>query len=187
MTMPSLRFFVGAVLALAGLVDRAVAMTDFEVLLEKLARGEKTGHAIDAIAARPGTAVLAPERARLATFFAAPSVEGVLERLARDGGDFAGRTAAAIRANAPTSLKLTFHMLRRGASLTLAECLRQEYHAATNLFLRPDLKEGVRAAIIDKDRAPNWQPSGLAAVSDAEIATLMAPLTVEVPHALSFE
>ena len=102
-------------------------------------------------------------------------MEAVLERLARDGGDFARTASDAIRANAPTSLKLTLHLLRRGAGMTLPQCLQQEYDAAVQLFARPDLAEGVRAAVIDKDRNPSWQPSALAAVTDAEIAALSAP------------
>lgn len=168
----------------AGLADHAVAMADFDALLEKLAGGEKIGRAIDAVATKPASAALAPERARIAALFAATSVEGVLERLARDGSDFAGGAAAAIRANAPTAVKAAFRLLRQGASLTLAQCLQQEYRAAAWLHSRADLKEGVRAAVIDKDRAPKWQPSALAAVTDAGIA---AGLTAEVPDGLSFE
>ena len=168
----------------AGLADRAVAMADFDALLDRLARGEKISAAIDAVTARPAPAALAPERARIAAVFAASSVEGVLERLARDGSEFARTTAAAIRANAPTALKAAFALLRQGAALPLADCLRQEYRAAAWLHARPDLKEGVRAVVIDKDRAPKWQPSALAAVTDADIAALA---TVKGPPALTFE
>jgi enoyl-CoA hydratase len=166
-----------------GLVDRAVAMADFDTLLERLAAGEEPTRAIDAVATRPMPATLVAERARLAALFGAGSVEGVLERLARDGGDFARATAAAIRVHAPTSLKLAFQLVRRGASLTLQDCLRQEYSAAAHMLLRTDLKEGVRAALIDKDRNPKWQPSALAAVTDAQVAELLS----QVPPALSFE
>jgi enoyl-CoA hydratase len=167
----------------AGLADRAVGKADFEGLLDRLARGEKVERAIDAVAGQPALALLAPERARIAALFAASSVEGVLERLARDGGDFASAASAAIRANAPVAVKVAFHLVRQGASLTLAQCLSQEYRAAAHLHARPDLKEGVRAAVIDKDRAPKWQPSALAAVTGAEIAAL----TAEVPSAPAFE
>jgi enoyl-CoA hydratase len=159
----------------AGLVDHAVALADFDALLAKLAAGAEIARAIGGFAVKPAPAALAPHRRHIASLFAGASVEAILERLARDGGDFARGTAGAIRANAPTSLKLAFHLLRRGASLSLPECLVQEYAAATHLLRRPDLKEGVRAAIIDKDRAPRWQPSALAAVTESEIAALAAP------------
>ncbi len=159
----------------AGLATHTVARTDFDALIDRLARGEAPDRAVDVVAGRPGPAPLAAEGVRLAALFSASSVEGVLERLERDGGAFAQDAAAAIRANSPTSLKLCFHLLQRGAALALPQCLQQEYDAASRLFLRPDLKEGVRAAVIDKDRRPRWQPGSLAAVTEAEIATLAAP------------
>jgi enoyl-CoA hydratase len=154
----------------AGLADHAMPQADFDLLLEKLAAGQDIERTINALAVKPGAAVLAPQRKHLAALFAGASVEAILERLARDGSEFAQTAAAAIRANSPTSLKLAFHLLRRGAALPLADCLRQEYAAAAWLFARPDIREGVRAAIIDKDRMPRWQPSALAAVSDGDIA-----------------
>jgi enoyl-CoA hydratase len=157
----------------AGLADRAVALSDFELLLESLAGGEKVARAIDAVAGKPGPAPLMAERTRIATLFTAASVESVLERLVREDSAFARQAATAIRANSPTSLKLAFHLLYRGATLDLRQCLAQEYRAAAHLLARHDIQEGVRAALIDKDRAPKWQPSALAAVTEAGIAALM--------------
>jgi len=37
-----------------------------------------------------------------------------------------------------------------------------------------DFREGVRAALVDKDREPKWQPSSLAAVGDLD--KFFAPL-----------
>jgi len=165
------RIGCGDVIA-AGLADACVAASDFDALLETLAAGENIDAAIRAFRAKPPAAAL--DRQRIASLFAASSVEVVLERLARDGSDFARTAADAIRANAPTSLKLAFQLLRRGAGLTLPQCLQQEYEAAVQLFARPDLAEGVRAAVIDKDRNPQWQPAALAAVTDADIAALCA-------------
>ena len=110
---------------------------------------------------------------RIATLFTAASVESVLERLVREDSAFARQAVTAIRANSPTSLKLAFHLLYRGATLDLRQCLAQEYRAAAHLLARHDIQEGVRAALIDKDRAPKWQPSALAAVTEAGIAALM--------------
>jgi enoyl-CoA hydratase len=160
----------------AGLVTHGICLAQFDVLLEKLAAGEAAEQVIETFAIKSAPGPLASQRARLDTLFAASSVEAVLERLARDGGDFALGASNAIRANAPTSLKLALLLLRRGRDLSLRECLNQEYRAAVRLFTRPDFKEGVRAALIDKDRKPSWQPGTLAALSDAEIAGLAAPL-----------
>lgn len=169
LALTAARMGQGDVIA-AGLADRAVAMRDFAGLLEALARGDDIASALDAVTDKPGPAPLALERAHIAALFAAKSVEGVLERLAREDGAFARQAARAIRANAPTSLKLAFDLLRHGATLDLRQCLAQEYRAAAYLLTRHDLKEGVRAALIDKDRAPKWQPAALAAVTEADLA-----------------
>jgi enoyl-CoA hydratase len=41
----------------------------------------------------------------------------------------------------------------------LQECLVREYRAALQVFASDDFREGVRAAVIDKDRNPQWSPS----------------------------
>ena len=41
---------------------------------------------------------------------------------------------------------------------------------------RSDFLEGIRAAIIDKDRAPRWRHAGLAEVCAAEVEAMLAPL-----------
>jgi enoyl-CoA hydratase/carnithine racemase len=167
------RIGLGDVIA-AGLADQAVAAENFDAVLERVASGKTIEQALSGLTVKPPAAALAPEREHMASLFAAASVEAILERLARDGSVFARAAADAIRANSPTSLKLAFHLLRRGAGLSLKDCLAQEYAAATHLLRRPDIREGVRAAIIDKDRAPKWQPSALAAVSDGDIAQMTA-------------
>ncbi len=39
-----------------------------------------------------------------------------------------------------------------------------------------DFFEGVRALIVDKDNAPQWQPDTLAGVDDAMVESYFAPL-----------
>jgi enoyl-CoA hydratase len=56
--------------------------------------------------------------------------------------------------------------------------MRMEYRLTMRALERPDFYEGVRAAVIDKDQRPRWQPPALAGVSDAEIARYFAPLDV---------
>ena len=63
-------------------------------------------------------------------------------------------------------MKVTLAALRKAAGMTLAEVLEQDYRVAVALTERPDLKEGIRAQVIDKDRNPQWSPATLAEVSD---------------------
>jgi enoyl-CoA hydratase/carnithine racemase len=37
-------------------------------------------------------------------------------------------------------------------------CMAMEHELAAQCLAHPDLYEGIRAAIIDKDHQPQWQP-----------------------------
>ncbi|HEY4076718.1 MAG TPA: enoyl-CoA hydratase/isomerase family protein [Rhizomicrobium sp.] len=158
----------------AGLMTHAVDKGNFELVLGSLAHG---GGVEDAIAphahkAKPGP--LAPHRRRIETIFSAVSVEAILERLDRDGSDFARETAQTIRAKSPTSVKIVFRQIREGRNLDLKQCLAMEYRVAMRVLGGHDFREGVRAVLVDKDRNPKWQPSSLAAVGDTD--AFFAPL-----------
>ncbi|MEM6488056.1 MAG: enoyl-CoA hydratase/isomerase family protein [Pseudomonadota bacterium] len=107
------------------------------------------------------------DQASIDRCFAAGSVEGVLDRLAGLGTDWAEAQAAAIAAKSPTCTALTFRQLRAGATLDFAACMALEYRLARFCMTHPDFYEGVRAAIIDKDGRPAWSPATLAAVDPA--------------------
>lgn len=148
----------------AGLVTHAVNREDFETVLEGLARGDAPATVIKPLVRKVPAGVLAPHRRRIETIFSASSVEAILERLDRDGSDFAHETAQTIRTRSPTSLKLVYRQIRAAAHLDLKQCLAMEYRLALRVLSGHDFREGVRAALVDKDRSPRWQPSALAGV-----------------------
>jgi len=157
-----------------GLMTHAVDQTDFDAVVETLAEGRDFAPFVK----KPKPGALAAHRKRLATIFAAPSVEAILERLDRDGSDFAQATAQTIRLRSPTSLKLVFRQLRTARTLNLKDCLAMEFRLANRVLPAHDFREGVRAALIDKDRNPRWQPSSLAGVGDP--GAFFAPLQNEL-------
>ena len=55
-----------------------------------------------------------------------------------------------------------------------------EFRIASRILKGSDYYEGVRAAIIDKDRRPRWRPAAINAVSDAEIDPYFLPLADEL-------
>jgi enoyl-CoA hydratase len=85
-----------------------------------------------------------------------------------------------MRTKSPSSLKITREQMRRGAGLDFAECMRTEFRIVSRIVRGHDLYEGIRAVIIDKDQAPRWQPTTLAAVSAAEVERHFAPLAHEL-------
>jgi len=173
--LTGIRIGLGDALAL-GLVTHHVAQSDHAALIESLAKGAPAADAIAAVARAAPPVFMAGYRARIDAIFAASSVEAVLERLDRDGSEFAAQTARLIRTRAPTSLKLAFRLLREGKTLSLRECLKMEYRVGSRRVMSADFREGVRAVLVDKDGAPHWSPAELAAVKEAEIAGYFASL-----------
>lgn len=51
-----------------------------------------------------------------------------------------------------------------------------EYGMAVRCVALPNFIEGVRAAVVDKDRCPKWVPKRLEDIQDADVGQLFAPL-----------
>jgi enoyl-CoA hydratase len=62
----------------------------------------------------------------------------------------------------------------------IEDCLRQDYRLCTRFLAHPDLREGIRAAILDKDRSPQWDPPTLPQVDAASVERFFAPLDDEL-------
>ena len=102
--------------------------------------------------------------------YAAATVTEIVDRLAAHPSPAAQAAAKEIGAKSPTSLVVTLRSLRSAARMAgLREALDQEYRLSAALLRRPDLAEGIRAQIIDKDRRPRWNPATLAEVSPADV------------------
>ncbi|MFD7031618.1 enoyl-CoA hydratase/isomerase family protein [Streptomyces sp. NPDC059917] len=168
---------VGAADALlCGLADHFVPAA----LLPELAADLAAAPVADVL---PRYAVPAPEgelagqREWIDTCYAADTVEAIVERLFRHGDPGAKQTAETILAKSPTALKVTLASVRRARALgSLERVLEQEFRVSCVALRSPDLVEGIRAQVIDKDRTPHWSPAELAGVSDADVERYFAPL-----------
>jgi enoyl-CoA hydratase len=95
-------------------------------------------------------------------------VEEIIARLGDVAGSDRGWAQAVIaelKTRAPLSLKVTHRHIRGAASLDLSATLVIDYRLACRFLDGHDFYEGVRAALIDKDGAPKWQPATLNEVS----------------------
>ncbi len=161
----------------AGIATHFVPQANRLKLIERLAKGEAPDAAIAAEAGPLPDTFMTDHREEIARIFNAPSVERVLERLEREGTDWARETAATIRSKSPTSTKLAFRQLHEGAKREFDDCMRMEFRMVNRVVAGHDFYEGVRATIIDKDNAPKWKPASLAEVSDAAIDAYFAKLS----------
>ncbi|MGC5223352.1 enoyl-CoA hydratase/isomerase family protein [Micromonospora sp. DT81.3] len=98
--------------------------------------------------------------------FSADTVAEIIGRLRASDADAASATADALEQLSPTALSVTLAAVRAARELPdLRAALSQEY-ALVMWFAttQPDLREGIRAQLVDKDRNPKWNPAAIADV-----------------------
>ncbi len=166
----------------AGFADHYVMSSALPALMDAVAALPAVASAADVhalirtMAADAGESRLAANRDMIDRAFSADTVEGILAALADEPGEFAEEAAGVIASRSPTSLKLTLRLLRAGrTSANLAECLNRELGACRGILYNHDFYEGVRAAVIDKDRNPKWSPASLAEVTVADLDRFFVP------------
>ncbi|WP_198541334.1 enoyl-CoA hydratase/isomerase family protein [Parafrankia soli] len=129
------------------------------------------------VAVATGPSSLAADRAWIDPCYRHGSVEEILAALTASPAPAARAAAEEIAAKSPTSLKVTLRALRSARALPgLGACLDQEYRIACVLLSTHDLVEGIRAAVVDKDRSPRWSPDRLDDVTAEDVDRFFAPL-----------
>lgn len=74
----------------------------------------------------------------------------------------------------PTSFAVIIEQLQRGRDLNLSEVFDMEKIMAKHFGENHDMKEGIRALLIDKDKNPSWKPKTLEEV-DPEVVQSYFP------------
>ncbi|MGW0578298.1 enoyl-CoA hydratase/isomerase family protein [Streptomyces sp. NPDC002920] len=161
---------------LCGLADHFVPSASIPGLLADLA-ALPVREALARHAQSPPHGELAQRRDWIDACYGADTVEEIVERLLAHGDPAAKDAAETLLAKSPTSLKVTLAALRRARRLgTLEQVLDQEYRVSLAALTTADLVEGVRAQVVDKDRAPRWSPATLAEVTQTAVERFFAPL-----------
>ncbi len=167
------RRFGPADAVLLGLADGMIAAGSGPALVAALA-GCRTPDAVSAAVAPFYQPLAGAELARQTTWigrcYAHDTVEAILAALECDADPEAREAADDIRRNSPTALKITLRALREArATPTLEACLAREFRMMAAALRSRELREGIRARVIDKDGSPSWRPARLEDVGPAEI------------------
>jgi enoyl-CoA hydratase/carnithine racemase len=176
---------IGAADALqVGLIDKVMQHADFSALLTALtqARWEGDPHQqvtqiLDTFSPPALKKELTAYRPQIENCFAQSSLEKTLAALDQKTTDtWSQQTAQHLRTRSPTSLKVVLEALNRAALLDFDACMQMEYRLAYRFLETADFYEGIRAAVIDKDCTPHWQPAKLADVDKAMVKRYFDPL-----------
>ena len=157
---------------LAGFADYFIPQAEWPGLTETLI---ETGDwsAVAALARDPEDGPLMAMRAQVDAHFGADTPSDILASLPDD--DWGQATSKAIRAGSPLSASCTIELVRRAReSNEIRSALQQEYRFTSRSALEGDFVEGIRAAIIDKDRTPRWQHARVEDVTADTVAAMLA-------------
>jgi enoyl-CoA hydratase/carnithine racemase len=138
----------------------------------------------EAFAGEAGPSELLAHVGAIDAHFGEESVQAVMASLARDESPFAQKALAAMRQRSPLMMCVTREMLVRGATMDVADCLRMERSVVRRNFEHGEVLEGVRALVIDKDNAPQWNPPALEQVLPAMVERFFEPVWPAFAHPL---
>ncbi|MCL1961478.1 MAG: enoyl-CoA hydratase/isomerase family protein [Desulfovibrionaceae bacterium] len=175
----------------AGMADFALRAGDRAALLQAIgnahwqgeagADGARLSHLIESLAAGGVELPASPLRTHLDRINAVIGHDRLadlaprLAALAGDADPWLAQAGATFAGGSPTSAALALEMQRRCRHASLADALRLEYQASVGCCAHADFAEGVRALLIDKDKAPRWQPATLVELTPAWIDAHLKP------------
>lgn len=156
----------GADAVYAGFADHLVPSQHIDELREALGeRADPTSPAelVLLFDETPEPSALVAERAWIDEVFSAGTVAEIAQRLSARSEVSASATAATLAELSPTALAVTLEAVREARTGDLRDALIGEYRRVLWFAEHhPDLVEGIRAQLVDKDRSPRWQPARIA-------------------------
>ncbi|MGI9354000.1 MAG: enoyl-CoA hydratase/isomerase family protein, partial [Rhizobiaceae bacterium] len=116
-----------------GLASHACRSKDFGALENELCSGADLNEVLSFHSVRLGVPPYETELPWIDDVFSAGSVEDILEQLEavakqnEPQASWAAKTLETLSQKSPTSLKVAFEQIKRGANLSMADCMRMEY------------------------------------------------------------
>lgn len=165
----------------AGIATHYIASDSLEDAISAIIARPDTSHAIlEALEVESPEPRLAGNMDLIERLFAPATLEGILEALSNDPGKWAAKELKAVSSKCPTSAKVALRQIAEVPDMFVEE-MELEYRIAAHMIMRPDFAEGVRAVLVDKENAPNWQPAQAEKVSKEVLDSIFAPLASGEP------
>lgn len=142
----------------AGFADSYIPQSKWPDLIALL---EETG-STDAISRQRETLPPGPLNrlaASIDAHFGGEALLDIVNSLKAEDSDFARDTLAMLERNSPLAMACTIEIIHRlrGTSAEIRKALELEYRFTYRAQEHSDFLEGIRAAVIDKDRNPKWR------------------------------
>jgi enoyl-CoA hydratase len=160
------------------LATHYVEQSGLPALVERILKApDRLQGAFGAASMTPPDARIEANLPQIAKLFASDRLENVVAALEADEGDWARTERGTLGTKSPLSCKVSLRLLADGATReSFTNEMRAEYALAGRVVRTHDFREGVRALLIDKDNAPQWDPATPEEVTDEMLDVLFAPL-----------
>jgi enoyl-CoA hydratase/carnithine racemase len=163
----------------AGFADAFVPEAEWERLKARLIETGDAGEIAACVQDAP-EGRLAALRPEIDRHFGAGTLADIVRSLTAVDTAFAAEALKLLNRAAPLSAACAIEMVRRlRGSATMRAALALEYRFTFRSMEHADFLEGIRAAIIDKDRNPHWRHAGPEAVPAEDVERMLAPLGAE--------
>jgi enoyl-CoA hydratase len=167
----------------AGFADAVVPSGKLAALREALTKlrpgvtAAEVKSVIDGFATGETSGPVAAIEPQIDRWFGFERMQDIFAALQADSSELAQSTLKTLNEKSPRGMVVALKLLRLArASSSLEECLVREYRAALEVFASDDFREGVRAAVIDKDRNPKWSPARIEDVTPEMVAPYFADI-----------
>ncbi len=160
----------------AGFADHFVAHNLWNDLRGRLAKGGDPSIILE-VATAPPKARLIDWQSEIDTVFAGDNLHDIYEAMRTKAGPAIEQARKLMDRNAPLAMAVGAQIIkaaRLGGSIESA--LDREFRYTYRCVAQGDFIEGIRAAIIDRDRNPAWQHQSWRDVSEKDVLQMTAPL-----------
>ena len=160
----------------AGFADVYVDAEKWDDLKTALIESGQTD-ALDAAASPAPPSRLKDWRAEIDSIFNGATLADIDRRLGESTGTAAEKARNALATNAPLAMAVALDIIRAVREQPdIRTALDHEFRYTYRCAEQGDFVEGIRAAIIDRDRNPRWRHQSWQEVPALEIASMTAPL-----------
>lgn len=163
---------------LAGFADHFIPQDSWEELRATLCAEGDISAVLSAEHPAP-KAALSEHVDMISALFAGESLNDICTNLRAENTEFAEKSLKSIARNSPLAMACAVEMIHRLRGMSeMKRALELEYRFTYRAMEHGDFLEGIRAAIIDKDRTPKWKHA-LDKVPPVDVSFMLRPLGKE--------
>ena len=157
----------------AGFADGFIPQAQWDALKADLVSGDISAIKYET----PPAGMLSSILAEIDRHFSAETLGDIEQSLKTDQSDFATNALKALGRHAPLAMACSMQIIRQlSPTDSIRAALEHEYRFTYRAVAQGDFIEGIRAAIIDKDRSPKWAHPTIMDVSKNDVDEMLSPL-----------